>query len=138
MIRALLQAMRRRRARGRACFDHAQGERTPVGAAPLPAKPMASGGLVPAGTPAPQLLRAELTNADIRPPLPGEWILSRFESCPHCGSTTFGRGPRAGMSENLYCAHCGAGFNVVHLPSGGLYLDREIRPPVQPIPARAV
>jgi hypothetical protein len=60
-------------------------------------------------------------------------MMERFTACLHCGGTSFYEGPRGGLSLNIFCAKCGAGFNI-HLIPGGPYLDMEIRPPRDPEP----
>ena len=52
----------------------------------------------------------------------------RFTKCPHCGSKDFYEGPSGGLSQNIFCAKCEAGYNIFLAP-GGPYLDMQIRPP---------
>lgn len=54
-----------------------------------------------------------------------------FTECPHCHGCAFKAGPHSGAALNLYCLHCGAGYNIVMLPDG-YYLDQEIRSPTLP------
>lgn len=39
--------------------------------------------------------------------------LWRFGKCPLCHHELFHFGPKGGAGINIYCAHCGAGFNCV-------------------------
>jgi hypothetical protein len=57
--------------------------------------------------------------------------MNRFTECLHCHGTQFYDGPSAGLSQNIFCSKCGAGYNI-HLIPGGPYLDMEIRPPTPP------
>lgn len=78
---------------------------------------------------------------DMRPPVAGDdrvveqraprVDMQRFTVCPHCGSAEFADGVlnvSGGITRNIFCIVCGAGFNV-HLIHGGPFFDAEIRPP---------
>ena len=40
-----------------------------------------------------------------------------FDHCSECGLEDFIDGPRGGAAINIFCAHCGAGYNVLRLPA---------------------
>lgn len=42
--------------------------------------------------------------------------LNRAE-CPDCDQRGFDAGPRGGLSQNIFCRSCGAGFNVAPAPT---------------------
>jgi hypothetical protein len=48
-----------------------------------------------------------------------------LSSCPRCSGTEFDNGRRLGLSQEIFCRECGAGFrvNVLH---DGRYLVEEI------------
>jgi len=50
-----------------------------------------------------------------------------LSSCPRCGSTSFEEGRALGLSKELYCCECNAGYrvNVLH---DGLFVVERIRP----------
>jgi hypothetical protein len=54
----------------------------------------------------------------------------RFRCCGYCGSTAFEDSPAVGLSKDIFCRQCGAGYrvNVLH---DGLYLIEQINPPTE-------
>jgi hypothetical protein len=47
----------------------------------------------------------------------------RRDTCPDCGAVGFRDGPRGGAGLNIFCRHCGAGFNVA-LPRQIMFVQR--------------
>lgn len=60
--------------------------------------------------------------------------MAPFTECLHCGCSAFQAGPGGGLSLNLYCTRCKAGYSVFLLPDG-YFLDQEISPPEQEVDA---
>ena len=44
--------------------------------------------------------------------------------CPDCGRFGFDDGPRGGAMQNIFCQHCGSGFNVGPTRANPLFIQR--------------
>jgi hypothetical protein len=48
------------------------------------------------------------------------------DQCPDCDHFGMRGGPRGGAGQNIFCNHCGAGFNVA-LPRNVMFVQRIAR-----------
>lgn len=64
------------------------------------------------------------TYVESRKPL-DEWF-NKYKCCPDCFGTEFIKGPKGGLSRNMYCANeeCGSRFNVIIIQGEALYAKR--------------